>query len=310
MKQNRLPIPSRAPRLAPHRSPRRAARNKAALKQLLAERLARAASKLAFCACALVLTCALAACNPFSRVSFDSLELPGEAAYTSPYDWSGLSYQNGRFCYSEGGERLSRLGIDVSSHQGSIQWPAVAADGIDFAFIRVGNRGFTEGQLYLDERFEQNYQGATEAGLSVGAYFFSQALNEDEARAEARFVLEHLAGRVLSYPIVYDFEPVQDTNGRANHVSAHQRTSNALAFCQTVEAAGYQTMLYGNAKDISQYYLEVLRGHNIWFAEYDASYPSGQFDFTIWQYSNAGQVAGIATNVDMNIELIHVERDA
>ena len=244
----------------------------------------------------------LTACRSSLPIDFDRL-LNVEPAYVSPYNWDNLSLENERFMYRKSGELVSRTGIDVSSHQGSINWSAVAKDGISFAFIRLGNRGFTEGQVYLDEYFEDNYRGATEAGLLVGVYFFSQAINQAEAEEEARFVLETLGGRTLNYPVVYDFEPVSDPNGRANRLSRHDLTSNALAFCESIEAGGYQAMIYGNAKDISQYYLDVLGKRQIWFAEYGASYPSGRFDFSIWQYTSSGRVAGIQTNVDINIQL-------
>ncbi|MDR2108765.1 MAG: glycoside hydrolase [Coriobacteriales bacterium] len=253
--------------------------------------------------CALLLAATLTACDASGRLSFDGLWPGVTSGYVSPYDWDNLAQENGRFVYHEGGKQVSRTGIDVSSHQGAINWRSVAADGIDFAFIRLGYRGSSEGQVYLDQYFEDNYRGATEAGLPIGVYFFSQAINEAEAHEEAEFVLAALAGRALAYPVAYDFEPTGDGSGRANHLPRHQLTSDALAFCETIEAGGHRAMIYGNAGDISRYYLEVLKGRAIWFAEYDASYPSGQFDFSIWQYSNSGQVAGINTAVDMNIEL-------
>ncbi len=255
----------------------------------------------------LALSMMLSACNASPSIDTNRLGLPSEIPYESPYNWEGLTVENGRFAYSEEGQHLSRAGIDVSAHQGSIDWQSVAADGIEFAFIRMGYRGASEGLLNLDEFFEANISGAANAGIDTGVYFFSQALNEDEAREEAQFLLDHLGGRSLQYPIAYDFEPVylDGVEGRANTISAHQQTSNARAFCEVIEAAGYPTLIYGNAKDIGRYFLDALDGRPIWFAEYDASYPSGQFDFVIWQYSSTGQVAGIATNVDMNIELIY-----
>lgn len=251
----------------------------------------------------------LAACASSTLAERDELELALDAPYVSPYDFDGLTLENGRFAYTVQGELVSRTGIDVSSHQRSIDWQAVATDDIEFAFIRLGYRGYSEGLLNLDEYFEENYRNATEAGLEVGVYFFSQALTEEEARAEAQFVLDQLSGRQLDYPIAYDFEPVTSDGdiGRANTIEDHQRTSNAVAFCEVIEAAGYPTMIYGNTKDINAYYLEVLGDRPIWFAEYDAAFPSGQFDFVIWQYSSTGEVSGITTGVDLNIELVHKE---
>ncbi|MDR1422493.1 MAG: glycoside hydrolase family 25 protein [Coriobacteriales bacterium] len=252
----------------------------------------------------LLATLALGACSGMgSGGPNNGADLPFESPYESPYNPEGLIRdENGRFAYWKDGALVSHTGVDVSSHQGSIDWKAVAADGIDFAFLRIGHRGYTEGEIYLDECFEDNYVGATSAGLPVGVYFFSQALNEDEAREEAHFVLETLGGRTPNYPIVYDFEPVSDVNGRANALDARQRTRNALAFCEVIKQAGYAPMLYGNAQDRAHYYADPLEGYPFWFAEYGTEFPSGQFDFSIWQYSSSGEVAGITTAVDMNLE--------
>ncbi|HBT95132.1 MAG TPA: glycoside hydrolase [Coriobacteriia bacterium] len=255
--------------------------------------------------CLTALLLALSACS--GPLGADTDLADTEPPYVSPYDRAGLLRENGRFTYSENGTVLSRMGIDVSSHQGVIDWQTVAGDGIEFAFLRLGYRGATEGTINIDEYFETNFKGATDAGIPVGTYFFSQALDETEARAEAEYVLNVLQGRTLDYPVVYDFEPVfLDTGaGRANAISDFQRTRNAVAFCELIEAAGYATMIYGNKEDIASYYLDTLGGRDIWFAEYDVDFPSGRFDFTIWQYTSSGRVAGIDTRVDMNIELIH-----
>lgn len=226
------------------------------------------------------------------------------APYVSPYDWSGLALEGDRLSYAEDGEARSQLGVDVSDHQGAIDWQAVAADGIDFAFVRIGNRGYTEGALYADERFAENADGAAVAGLDVGAYFFSQATNVEEALEEAELALELLAGRTLTLPVAYDHEPVADAAGRANNLDRATLTACALAFCERLEAAGYQTAVYGNKGDMARYDRAALGGRPVWFAEYGAPVPTAQFDFAIWQYTNAGSVAGISTNVDLNLLLL------
>lgn len=224
-----------------------------------------------------------------------------EPAYVSPYDWAGLQRTGDRFAYYEDDALRSQLGVDVSDHQGSVDWNAVAADGVDFAMVRVGNRGYTEGSLYADSRYAQNIDDATSAGLDVGAYFFSQAVSVDEAREEADFVLELLAGRYLALPVAYDHEPVADAAGRANNVDRETLTACALAFCERLEEGGYSTMIYGNSGDMARYDRSNLGGRPVWFAEYDAAQPHAQFDFAMWQYASNGTVAGIATNVDMNL---------
>lgn len=225
----------------------------------------------------------------------------GDADYVSPYDWAGLERNGDRIAYYEEGVLRSQTGIDVSSHQGTIDWQAVAADGIDFAMIRVGNRGYTEGDLYVDDRFAENARDAQAAGVSTGYYFFSQALNENEAREEADLVIEQLQDVRVDQPVAFDQEPVSDPAGRANDLSREQLTANARAFCDRIRAAGYEPMIYGNAQDAANLDLDTLADIPFWFAEYDAPTPHAQFDFIMWQYTNDGSVAGISTSVDMNI---------
>ncbi|OUO91796.1 glycoside hydrolase [Gordonibacter sp. An230] len=244
-----------------------------------------------------------------------SVEKSAPAPYESPYDWTNLERDAERLAYAEDGQTRSRSGIDVSEHQGVIDWQAVAADGIDFAFVRVGNRGYTEGALYADARCAENLDGADAAGLAVGAYFFSQATDADEAREEADFVVGLLAGRRLDLPVAFDHEPVPDGAGRANGLSGQALADCAAAFCERLEEAGYDTMVYGNKNDMARLCAidgtqeaadglnETLGGRPIWFAEYDAAAPSAQFDFAIWQYTNTGSVAGIATPVDLDVLL-------
>jgi len=230
---------------------------------------------------------------------------PVDSSYVSPYDPEQLLLDGkGRWGYWRDGQLVSRDGVDVSYHQGQIDWAKVAADDISFAFIRLGYRGSSAGDVYLDEQFEANYTGATAAGLDVGVYFYSQALDEDEARAEADFVLAALAGRPLQYPVAYDFETTVAGDGRADWIDQHQRTNNTLAFCQRIREGGYQAMVYGNNRDINASYYEVIKAYDIWFAEYGVDFPSAQFDIKIWQYSNSGQVAGIPKAVDLNLEFV------
>ncbi|WP_232050863.1 GH25 family lysozyme [Arabiibacter massiliensis] len=227
------------------------------------------------------------------------------APYASPYDWeAGLERDGDRLAYYEDGTLRSQLGVDVSDHQGYIDWQAVAADGVDFVFVRIGNRGYTEGALYADARGTENIDGATAAGLDVGAYFFSQATSEEEAAEEAEFALKLLDGRALALPVAYDHEPVSDAAGRANGIDRETLTACALAFCERFEAAGYATAVYGNKGDMARYDRAALGDRPVWFAEYDAEQPTAQFDFAVWQYTNAGSVAGISASVDLNLLLL------
>ena len=224
----------------------------------------------------------------------------GPQRYVSPYTWENLDRTDGRYTYYEDGAPASMLGVDVSDHQGFIDWSAVAADGIEFAIVRIGYRGTTEGGLYADGYADANMDGAAASGLAVGVYFFSQAVTPDEAVEEAEFALSLLAGRELALPVVYDHEPVAGS-GRANDIDDETASACARAFCERIEEAGYATMIYGNSADMSRYDESVTDARPVWFAEYNTPTPTAQFDLSIWQYSNAGTVDGIATNVDMNI---------
>lgn len=254
----------------------------------------------------LILVCVVVALASFTLQRCSSAPVTDSAqnAYVSPYDWdAGLTRTGDRLAYTENGVAKSQVGVDVSEHQGAIDWNAVAADGIDFAFVRAGNRGYTEGGLFADANFVENVDGAEAAGLDVGAYFFSQATSVEEAQEEADFVLALLDGRPLALPVVFDHESVSDAQGRANRVDSATLTAAALAFCQRIEEAGYTATIYGNKGDIARYNRGALGDRRIWFAEYDVAKPSARFDFAVWQYTNAGSVAGISTPVDLNLRM-------
>ena len=211
----------------------------------------------------------------------------------------------------DSGRYTSRLGIDVSFYQGDIDWASVAAAGYEFAFIRLGYRGYgRSGSLTVDSKFQSNLQGAREAGLEVGVYFFSQAVSESEAAQEAAFVIEKLDGTDLDLPIVYDPEFILDGEGnklesaRTSALTGEQITLNTLAFCQAVEAAGYEAAFYSNMLSESEVFdMTALADYTVWYADYNAL-PQTPYGFTFWQYTDTGSVAGIEGNVDLNIQLI------
>lgn len=163
-------------------------------------------------ACAVA--CAAAGLSSVAGRPSRSAEVAAIEPYVSPYDWSGLVRDGEKLSYYENDALCSRWGIDVSEHQGNdIDWAAVADAGVQFAFARIGNRGATEGALSADEFFFQNAVRAGEVGIQVSAYFFSQALTEDEAREEAQFALDNLreteaSGATFAY-VAYDHEPVR-----------------------------------------------------------------------------------------------------
>ena len=190
-------------------------------------------------------------------------------------------------------------GIDVSKYQGNIDWGAVAASGINFAIIRVGYRGSSSGALVQDPYFKKNISGATKAGIKVGLYFFTQAVNEAEAVEEASMAMSLASGYKVTYPIFIDTESA--SGGRANGLSKSARTVVVKAFCQTVRNGGYKAGVYASKSwYANQLNASALNGYCIWVAQYNSSCTySGKYD--MWQYSSKGSVSGIKGNVDMNI---------
>lgn len=192
-------------------------------------------------------------------------------------------------------------GVDVSKYQGNINWKQVKASGIDFAIIRVGYRGYGSGTLVKDVTFQQNIQGATAAGLKVGLYFYSQAVNEAEAVEEASMVLSLIGGYKITYPIYFDTEKVAGDTGRADNISRAQRTANAVAFCETIQNAGYRAGVYSYASWFyNQLNIANINQYSIWIAQYRDNL-SFNYAYDIWQYTSSGRVPGIPTNVDMNV---------
>lgn len=195
----------------------------------------------------------------------------------------------------------SILGIDVSRYQGKINWEKVKEAGIEFVMIRIGFRGYgSSGQLNEDPWAQENYKGAKKAGLKVGAYFFSQAISEEEAIEEARYAMEITDGWELDMPLVYDWECLAD-DYRTVGVNARQLTDYTKAFCDTVEEAGYDPMIYFNPNQSKkQMHLEELTEYGFWLAMYsdEMDYP---YKVDMWQYTNKGSVPGISGNVDINL---------
>lgn len=227
--------------------------------------------------------------------------------YVSPYDWSKLDTSTNHYAYVVDGKVKSSLGVDVAEYQGDIDWKAVAADGIDFAIIRLGYRGSTEGDIYVDEQYYDNIEGAKAAGLDVGVYFFSQATTPEEAREEANFVLKTLDGTSLVYPVAFDWERVSGIGEtRTSGVISTDLSGIADAFCDTIEASGYRSIVYGNPRDLIHYDETVFDGRHIWWAEYDTIEPLHYRDISMWQYTSSGTVEGIPGTVDMNLDLSDV----
>ena len=209
--------------------------------------------------------------------------------------------ENMRMAYAEDG-REYLTGIDVSVFQGDIDWEAVQADGIDFVILRIGFRGYgSKGIMEIDGNFYKNYDGARAAGLKVGVYFYSQATNAAEAREEAQLVLSALGDRVLDMPVVYDWEYVDYAEARTADMTSAQITECAVNFCDEIENAGREVMIYFNREiGYFEYDLALISEYDFWLAEY-CDYPTFIYKFDMWQYTDSGSVDGIASRVDLNI---------
>ena len=219
------------------------------------------------------------------------------------YNWDNLTWRNGFPTY-EDDSYTSVIGIDVSSHQKSIDWSAVKNSGVKFAMIQIGYRGYETGALMDDAYFEENIQGAIENGIDVGVYFFSQAVSAEEARAEADFVLERVKKYKLQLPIVFDLEEVSNATDRVENTTSEERTQAAVTFMNHIKNAGYQAMVYSSSQLFETVFdINYLHDYDFWVADY-SSVPNFSYHFSIWQYTDAGTVDGISTNVDMNIMFV------
>lgn len=209
--------------------------------------------------------------------------------------------QGAQYSFNSDGVLVSSngiLGIDVSRWNGNINWTSVKNSGVSYVIIRTGYRGSTQGSLIEDTTFRNNIQGAINAGLKVGVYFVTQAVNEVEAVEEASMVLSQVSGYKLSYPIFLD---VETSGGRGDKIDKATRTAVCKAFCQTIQNSGYTAGVYAN-KTWFRNYIDAsqLSSYRIWLAHYVSSTDySGKYD--IWQYSSKGTISGISGNVDLNL---------
>ncbi len=218
----------------------------------------------------------------------------------------GLRKIGGKLYYfDENGVRAASLGVDVSYYDSSIDWELVKAQGIDFAIIRVGGRGWTSGALYGDCRTQEYLRRARAAGVKIGVYFYSTAIDAEEAVEEARASLRAVGGIPLELPIFIDMEFSGDyPRGRADRLSPSQRAEIALAFCETVRAAGYEAGVYASQNYLKasiDYY--VVSRYTVWLASYTRDNRLPFFDrrYDIWQFTDRGRVDGIPTEADVNV---------
>ncbi len=191
-------------------------------------------------------------------------------------------------------------GIDVSTFNDTINWSNVKNSQVKFTYIRVGGRD-SGGSLYTDKRFHANIKGATDAGIDVGVYFFTQAVSKEEAVAEANYVLEKVKGYKLKYPIAIDTEN-SPSGKRTNSLSKAKRTEIMKAFCDRINSAGYKSQIYSSKSWFSDKLNAAdLNSYDKWVAQYTtASKTSFEYPYSVWQYTDKGSIPGIRGCVDMN----------
>lgn len=222
---------------------------------------------------------------------------------SSPLDATEFRRRGDRVEYT-GDAMTVRQGIDVSEHQETIDWTAVAADGIEFAMIRMGYRGYSEGGLFEDRQFRNNVNGALENGIQVGVYFFSQATSCEEALEEAELLLEALKAwpvDAVTLPVVFDWEPIGTEEARTADVDGELLTDLAVAFCDRVRTAGYMPGVYAfRYLAYFTYDLSELDDCTLWIGAVGDS-PDFYYAHEIWQYSDTGTVKGIEGAVDRDL---------
>lgn len=219
-------------------------------------------------------------------------------------DFDNVRLENGFKNYYIDGVKANKTGIDVSYHQGDIDWEAVKADGVDFAMLRLGYRGYESGQINVDERFHEYADGALGAGLDIGVYFYSQAVTPEEAVEEAEAVLNEIGDYEIMYPVVFDWEIVGDESARTNVVSADVLNECAASFCNRIARGGHIPMVYSVKKmALTKFDMSRLAGFDFWLAEY-RDIPEYPYYFTMWQYASDGHVNGIEGEVDLNMSLV------
>ncbi len=240
----------------------------------------------------------------FHFLDIDSSLKMSEVDY-SVIEYPVLNEETGRYegeAHYTNGDVTAKKGVDVSKFQGSIDWNSVKEDGVEFAFIRLGFRGYESGKIVIDDCYEDNITGCNDAGIDCGVYFFTEALNEAEGREEAEFVLENLGEHHIELPVVIDVEQSANVNkSRTRNLSREDRTKAVIAFCERIREAGYEPMIYGNLK--SQLIMldnTQLEDYEKWFAyyHYPLRYP---YRHRIWQYTAKGKVKGISGDADLNL---------
>lgn len=220
------------------------------------------------------------------------------------YDFTKLVCQSDLMKYYVDGRQVSFVGVDISKAEGYVDYNKLKKAGVDFVMLRVGARGYSSGQLVIDEYFSDNIKRASDAKLEIGLYFFSQAITEAEAIEEALVVLQQLEGYTVKYPIAFDMEYVDNDTSRVEALNRSDKTTVAKAFMDTIKAGGYEPMIYGDKYWlIKQIDLSKLTGYDVWLSQLE-DVPDYPYRFSMWQYNRKASIDGISGNASLNISFI------
>ena len=219
------------------------------------------------------------------------------------YDFTKMEEKAGLRRYMENGKKISYVGVDISKESGDVNFNGLKAAGVDYVMIRLGGRGYSTGQITVDESFKKNIEGAIAEGLGVGVYFYSQAISQDEAAQEAAVVIQNLEPYKahIKYPVAFDMEYVPNDEARIDGLSREDRTNIALSFMESVKAAGYVPMVHGDKEWlIKEIDLAKLKDYDVWLTQ-EADIPDYPYEYAMWRYSTKGVVNGIKGDANLNI---------
>lgn len=224
------------------------------------------------------------------------------------YDYSNLKYQNPVMNYYEEGKLVSKCGADISANQGDVDFAKLKKAGCDFVMIKIGARGYSSGNIVFDQNYKDNLKAAKKAGLDIGVYFCSQAVNKSEAREEADELLDAIADYDVAYPIAFVMENIDGDMARIEALDMDARTTVARAFLDRVEDSGYTAMLYGDKEWLlTMVDMERLSDYDVWYAQ-DSKKPDYPYEFGMWQYNSGVSINGVSGKVAMSMSFTDYSR--
>lgn len=223
----------------------------------------------------------------------------------SDYDFTKMKTVNGKMTYYDGNKKLSRLGVELSEENGTVDFEALRDEGIDFVMLKVGARGYGTGLITLDQNFVANIEAASKAGLEVGVYFCSQAVTADEAIEEAQFVASNLIPYKITYPVALRMESITNDTARTDILDNEQKTQVVEAFLKEVKSEGHDVILYGDKNWLLSEILtsDLLAKYDVWLTDL-SPVPDYPYQFKMWEYTGGETVSGVERGVNYTISFV------